>query len=107
MIPLTVSFFLKQSKTRSQGIKNALLYGISIIVIYISLGFGVSLIFQIGIPLNHLSTTVSFNLFFFVLLMIFAASFLGAFEIVLPSKLVNKIDAQATGADCPEFSLWL
>ncbi|HRG37033.1 MAG TPA: cytochrome c biogenesis protein CcdA, partial [Bacteroidia bacterium] len=94
MIPLTVSFFLKQSKTRSQGIKNALLYGISIIVIYISLGFGVSLIFGSD-ALNDLSTTVSFNLFFFVLLMIFAASFLGAFEIVLPSKLVNKIDAQS------------
>lgn len=94
MIPLTVSFFLKQSKTRSQGIRNALLYGISIIVIYISLGFGVSLIFGSD-ALNDLSTTVSFNLFFFVLLMIFAASFLGAFEIVLPSKLVNKIDAQS------------
>ena len=94
MIPLTVSFFLKQSKTRAQGIRNALLYGISIIIIYISLGFGVSLIFGSD-ALNDLSTTVGFNLFFFVLLMIFAASFLGAFEIVLPSRLVNKIDAQS------------
>lgn len=94
MIPLTVSFFLKQSKTRAQGIRNALLYGISIIVIYISLGFGVSLIFGSDV-LNDLSTTVGFNLFFFLLLMIFAASFLGAFEIALPSTLVNKIDQQS------------
>ncbi|HET6227966.1 MAG TPA: cytochrome c biogenesis protein CcdA [Bacteroidia bacterium] len=94
MIPLTVSFFLKQSKTRSQGIKNALLYGISIIVIYITLGLGVSLIFGSD-RLNELSTTVGFNLFFFILLLLFAASFLGAFEIVLPSRFVSKIDAQS------------
>lgn len=94
MIPLTVSFFTKRSKTRAKGITNALLYGISIIVIYVTLGLGVSFIFGPD-ALNALSTNVWFNLFFFVMLIVFAASFLGAFEIVLPSRFVNKIDAQS------------
>jgi thiol:disulfide interchange protein len=94
MIPLTVSFFTKQSKTRAQGISNALLYSLSIIVIYVLLGFGVSKIFGID-ALNALSTNVWFNLIFFVLLIVFAASFFGAFEITLPSSIVNKADKQS------------
>lgn len=94
MIPLTVSFFTKRSKNRAKGITNAILYGISIIVIYVTLGLGVSFAFGSD-ALNSLSTNVWFNLFFFVLLIVFAASFLGAFEIVLPSSFVNKIDAQS------------
>lgn len=94
MIPLTVSFFTKRSKTKAKGVTNALLYGISIIVIYVTLGLGVSFIFGSD-ALNSLSTNVWFNLFFFALLIVFAASFLGAFEIVLPSRFVNKIDAQS------------
>lgn len=94
MIPLTVSFFTKRSKTRAKGISNAILYGISIIIIYVTLGLGVSFLFGSD-ALNSLSTNVWFNLFFFVLLIVFAASFLGAFEIVLPSRFVNKIDAQS------------
>jgi thiol:disulfide interchange protein len=92
MIPLTVSFFTKRSKTRAKGITNALLYGVSIIIIYVTLGLGVSFIFGSD-ALNSLSTNVWFNLFFFALLVVFGASFLGAFEIVLPSRFVNKIDA--------------
>lgn len=94
MIPLTVSFFTKRSKTRAKGITNAILYGISIIVIYVTLGLVVSSVFGPD-ALNALSTNVWFNLFFFVMLIVFAASFLGAFEIVLPSRFVNKIDAQS------------
>jgi thiol:disulfide interchange protein DsbD len=94
MIPLTVSFFTKRSKTRAKGITNALLYGLSIIVIYVTLGLGVSFIFGSD-ALNALSTNIWFNLFFFVLLIVFGASFLGAFEIVLPASFVNKIDAQS------------
>lgn len=94
MIPMTVSFFTKQSKTKAAGIKNAIIYGISIIVIYVILGVAVSLAFGPS-ALNALSTNVWFNLIFFVLLIVFAASFLGAFEIVLPSSWGTKVDAQA------------
>ncbi|MGB1004451.1 MAG: protein-disulfide reductase DsbD domain-containing protein [Salibacteraceae bacterium] len=94
MIPMTVSFFTKQSKTKAEGIKNALIYGFSIIGIYVILGVGVSTIFGAD-ALNALSTNVWFNLFFFVLLVVFAISFLGAFEITLPSSWVNKADANA------------
>ena len=94
MIPMTVSFFTKQSKTRAKGIKNAIIYGISIIVIYVLLGTIVSLIFGAD-ALNALSTNVWFNMIFFLLLIIFAVSFLGAFEIVLPSSWGTKVDAQA------------
>ncbi|WP_105047847.1 protein-disulfide reductase DsbD family protein [Polaribacter butkevichii] len=94
MIPMTVSFFTKQSKTKAAGIKNALIYGISIIVIYVLLGVFVSLVFGAD-ALNALSTNVWFNLIFFLLLLVFAASFLGAFEIMLPNSWANKVDAQA------------
>lgn len=94
MIPMTVSFFTKQSKNKAAGIKNAIIYGISIIVIYVLLGTLVSLIFGAD-ALNALSTNVWFNLAFFLLLLIFAASFLGAFEIMLPNSWANKVDRQA------------
>ncbi len=94
MIPMNVSFFTKQSKTKAQGIKNAFLFAISIIILYVALGLGVTLIFGAG-ALHSLSTNVWFNLAFFLLLLIFAMSFLGAFEITLPSSFVNKIDAKS------------
>jgi thiol:disulfide interchange protein len=94
MIPMTVSFFTKQSKSKSAGIRNAILYGISIIIIYVGLGSLVTAIFGIQ-ALNELSTNVWFNLIFFVLLIVFAFSFLGAFEIVLPNSWANKVDRQA------------
>ncbi|WP_040278899.1 protein-disulfide reductase DsbD family protein [Psychroserpens damuponensis] len=94
MIPMTVSFFTKQSKSKAAGIRNAIIYGLSIIVIYVLLGVVVSLIFGAD-ALNALSTNVWFNLIFFALLMIFAISFLGAFEIMLPNSWANKVDSQA------------
>jgi len=94
MIPMTVSFFTKQSKSRAKGIKNAVIYGLSIIVIYVLLGFIVTKIFGAD-ALNALSTNVWFNVIFFVLLVVFASSFLGAFEIMLPQKWANKVDKQA------------
>jgi len=94
MIPMNVSFFTKQSKTKAEGIKNAFLYAVSIIILYVSLGLGVTLIFGAG-ALHSLSTNIWFNLAFFVLLLLFAMSFLGAFEITLPSTFVNKMDAKS------------
>ncbi len=94
LIPMTVSFFTKQSKTKAAGIKNAIIYGISIIVIYVALGSIVTAIFGAD-ALNSLATNVWFNLIFFVLLIIFAVSFLGAFEIMLPNSWANKVDRQA------------
>ena len=94
MIPMTVSFFTKQSKTRAKGIENAIIYGISIISIYVILGLLVTWIFGAD-ALNALSTNVWFNLIFFLLLIIFAVSFLGAFEIMLPNSWANKVDSQA------------
>jgi thiol:disulfide interchange protein DsbD len=94
MIPMTVSFFTKQSKDKATGIRNAIFYGISIIVIYVALGVAVSAIFGAD-ALNALSTNVWFNVIFFLLLMIFAISFLGAFEITLPSSWGTKVDSQA------------
>lgn len=94
MIPMTVSFFTKQSKNRAAGIKNAILYGISIIVIYILLGTVVTAIFGAE-ALNQMSTNPWFNLFFFAILVVFAVSFMGAFEIKLPSKWVNSADSKA------------
>ena len=94
MIPMNVSFFTKQSKTKKQGIRNAFVYGIFLIILYVGLGLGVTLIFGAG-ALHSLSTNVWFNLAFFLLLLVFAISFLGAFEIVLPSSLVNKIDSKS------------
>ena len=94
MIPMTVSFFTKQSKTKSEGIRKAIFYGIFIITIYIFLGAVVTWAFGAD-SLNALSTNVWFNLVFFVLLLFFALSFLGAFEIMLPNSLANKVDHQA------------
>jgi len=94
MIPMTVSFFTKQSKDRAKGIKNAIIYGLSIIVIYVALGSAITAIFGAD-SLNELSTSVAFNVIFFGLLIFFAASFLGAFEIVLPNSWANKVDRQA------------
>lgn len=94
MIPMTVSFFTKQSKTRATGIRNAIIYGVSIIIIYVVLGFVVTWIFGAD-ALNALSTNVWFNIIFFVLLVVFACSFLGAFEIMLPNSWANKVDSQA------------
>lgn len=94
MIPMTVSFFTKQSKTKAAGIRNALIYGFSIIVIYVLLGSIVTAVFGAD-SLNALSTNVWFNIIFFILLVVFACSFLGAFEIMLPNALANKVDSQA------------
>jgi len=94
MIPMTVSFFTKQSKSRAKGIRNAIIYGFSIIAIYVILGLIVTKIFGAD-ALNALSTDVWFNLVFFIILIIFATSFLGAFEIMLPNSWANKADQQA------------
>lgn len=94
MIPMTVSFFTKQSGTRKKGIANAIFYGLSIIFIYVGLGLLITGIFGAE-ALNKLSTSVTFNIIFFVILVFFAMSFLGAFEIMLPNSWANKIDRQA------------
>ncbi|OBX20164.1 thiol:disulfide interchange protein [Gelidibacter algens] len=94
MIPLTVSFFTKQSKNKAQGIRNAIFYGVSIIVIYVLLGTAITGIFGAD-ALNRLATNVWFNIIFFLLLVVFAVSFLGAFEITLPQSWANKVDAQS------------
>jgi len=97
MIPMTVSFFTKQSKTKMQGIINAIIYGVSIIIIYVALGVGVSSIFGAD-SLNNMATNVYFNIGFFLLLLIFGASFLGAFEIQLPSSWTDKsVKAEGSG----------
>ena len=85
MIPMTVSFFTKTSKTRAQGIKNALLYGFFIIFIYTGLGLALTAIFGVDI-MNVISTDPFFNVGLFILLLIFGMSFLGAFEIQLPQS---------------------
>lgn len=79
---MTVSFFLKRSKDRSQGIRDAITYGLSIIVIYVALGLFITLVFGAS-ALNALSTNAIFNIIFFLMLVVFAASFFGAFEITL------------------------
>lgn len=94
MIPLTVSFFTKQSKTRAKGIRNAILYAFFIIVIYVLLGTVVTAVFGAD-ALNALSTNVWFNVIFFILLVVFAISFLGAFEITLPQSWANRVDKNA------------
>ena len=92
MIPMTVSFFTKQSKNKAAGIKNAIIYGLSIIGIYVFLGVVVSNLFGAD-TLNNMATNVYFNVAFFFLLIIFAASFLGAFEITMPNSWINKADS--------------
>lgn len=94
MIPLTVSFFLKKSGSRRKAIANAILYGLSIIVIYLILGLAVTVIFGAS-ALNALSTNAIFNIIFFLMLIIFAISFFGAFEIKLPDSWANKMDRNA------------
>ncbi len=94
MIPVTVSFFTKRSKTRSQGIKNAFIYSLSIIVIFTLVGFLVSLIFGPA-ALNNLATNWIANLIFFALFFIFGISFLGAFEITLPASWSTQADTKA------------
>lgn len=94
MIPMTVSFFTKQSQNKAKGIKNAIIYGVCIIVIYVLLGTAVTGLFGAD-ALNALATNVWFNIIFFLLLVVFAVSFLGAFEIMLPHSWSNKVDSQA------------
>ena len=94
MIPMTVSFFLKRTKNKKKAIKDAVMYGVSIIVIYLALGLLITGIFGAS-ALNDLSTNAVFNLLFFALLVLFGVSFFGAFEMVLPSSWTNKLDAKA------------
>lgn len=94
MIPLTVSFFTKKSGSRAKGIQSALIYGISIIIVYVALGLLITLIFGAS-ALNEAASSATFNLLFFAALIIFGISFLGAFEITLPSSLVNKMDEKS------------
>jgi thiol:disulfide interchange protein len=91
LLPLTVSFFTKKSGSRSKAIMQSIIYGVSIIVIYVTLGLLISIIFGSS-ALNELATNGIFNIFFFLLLIVFGVSFLGAFEITLPSSLANKLD---------------
>ena len=94
MIPMTVSFFLKRSKSRSAAIRDALIYGAAIIIIYLTLGLLITGIFGAN-ALNSLATNAIFNIIFFLMLVVFAVSFFGAFEIVLPQSWTNKMDAKA------------
>lgn len=94
IIPMTVSFFLKRSKDKKKGIRDAWTYGASIVVIYVGLGLLVTGIFGAN-ALNSLSTNAVFNIFFFLMLVVFAASFFGAFEITFPSKWSNAVDSKA------------
>ena len=98
IIPMTVSFFLKRSKDKKKGIRDAWTYGASIVVIYVTLGLAITLIFGAS-ALNALSTNSVFNILFCLMLVVFAASFFGAFELTLPSKWSNAVDskAEATG----------
>ena len=94
IIPMTVSFFLKRNKDRKKAIREAVTYGLSIVVIYVLLGLLVTLLFGAS-ALNALSTNAIFNIFFALLLIVFAASFFGAFELTLPSSWTNKIDQKS------------
>ncbi|MBR5150110.1 MAG: thioredoxin family protein [Bacteroidaceae bacterium] len=95
IIPMTVSFFLKRSGNRGKALREAALYGLSIVVIYLTLGLAVTAIFGAS-ALNALSTNAVFNVFFFLLLLLFGASFLGGFELTLPSSWTNKVDSKAS-----------
>jgi thiol:disulfide interchange protein DsbD len=94
MIPMTISFFLKKGKSTSKSKRDALTYGLSIVVIYLILGLAITMIFGAG-KLNELSTNAIFNIFFFLLLVVFAISFFGAFDIKLPSRWSNAVDNKA------------
>ncbi len=95
IIPMTVSFFLKRSKDKRKGIRDALIYGVSIVVIYLALGVIITAIFGAQ-KLNDLATNAVFNIFFFLLLVVFALSFFGWFELRLPSSWANKVDSKAS-----------
>lgn len=94
IIPMTVSFFLKRSGDKKKGIRDAVIYGVSIVVIYLALGLIVTALFGAS-ALNALSTNAIFNIFFFLMLLVFAASFFGAFELQLPSSWSNTVDSKA------------
>lgn len=94
IIPMTVSFFLKRTKDKKKGVRDAWTYGASIVVIYVTLGLAITLIFGAS-ALNALSTNAIFNILFCLMLVVFAASFFGAFEITLPSKWSNAVDSKA------------
>lgn len=94
MIPMTVSYFIRNTSNKAKGRTDAIIYGISIVVIYVTLGFGVSMIFGAD-GLNQLSTSPVFNIFFFILLIVFAAAFFGLFELQLPSSWTTAIDSKA------------
>lgn len=94
MVPLTVSYFTKRAGSKQKGIGQAIIYGLSIIVIYVAVGLLITVLFGSS-KLNELSSSGVFNILFFILLVVFAVSFFGAFEITLPSSFVNKIDAKA------------
>lgn len=95
IIPMTVSFFLKRAKDKKKGIRDAITYGVSIIVIYLALGLAITAIFGAS-SLNALATNAVFNIFFFLLLVVFALSFFGWFELTLPSSWTNKVDNKAS-----------
>ncbi len=97
IIPMTVSFFLKRSKDKKKGIRDAWTYGASIVVIYVTLGLAITLLFGAS-ALNALSTNAIFNIFFCLMLIVFAASFFGAFELTLPSSWSNAVDSKAEQA---------
>ena len=94
MIPMTMSFFLKKGKSRSRAITDAVAYGVSIIIIYLVLGVAITMLFGAS-KLNDIATSAAFNVIFFILLVVFAVSFFGAFDIKLPSKWSNAIDSKA------------
>ena len=94
MVPLTVGFFTKRAESRAKGIRSAIIYGLSIIIIYVGLGVIITLIWGAS-ALNQISTNGFFNILIFLILVIFGVSFLGAFEITLPSSFVNKLDAKS------------
>ncbi len=94
MIPLTVSFFLKKNSNKAKSIRDAVIYGLAIVIIYLVLGLAITLIFGAS-KLNDLATNAVFNLLFFALLVVFAISFFGAFDIKLPSKWSNSVDSKA------------
>lgn len=94
IIPMTVSFFLKRSGNRRKGIRDAITYGVSIVVIYVALGLIITSLFGAN-ALNDLSTNAVFNILFFLMLVVFAASFFGGFEITLPSKWGDAVDSKA------------
>lgn len=93
MIPMTVSFFLKQNKSKSKSVMTAAIYGLSIIVIYVALGLFVTILFGAS-ALNELATSAGFNIAFFLLLVLFAISFMGGFELTLPASWTNKMDSK-------------